>query len=185
MKIFSKKLTKTDVESRLCIKSKSLDFFPAFEGGHHAQVLRVEDEEGKEWRFRLIIRRGRYGKPVLSAADWLRFIKSKQLESGFKVRFSRKKMKLKEKLILIDVENRFSIRSKLKSSLIFLQHILSNTFDSCKKEHVGYDQPAVLIIYGQDILSVGGVRMQLKKWHHLLKLTAGSANFDDLDNIQD
>ncbi|XP_031268078.1 uncharacterized protein LOC116126532 [Pistacia vera] len=112
MKIFSKKLTKTDVENRLCIKSKSLDFFPAFEGGQHAQVLSVEDEEGKEWRFRLIIRRGRYRKPVLSAADWLRFIKSKQLEIGFKVQLFKEedeasgevkyKIKLKKPVLLFN-----------------------------------------------------------------------------------
>ncbi|KAJ0099953.1 hypothetical protein Patl1_22025 [Pistacia atlantica] len=55
------------------------------EGDQPAQVLRVEDEERGEWRFHLTIRRGRYRKPVLSAVDWLRFVRSKQLESGFKV----------------------------------------------------------------------------------------------------
>ncbi|KAJ0014801.1 hypothetical protein Pint_21059 [Pistacia integerrima] len=65
---------------------KPFFFFPHFEGGQHAQVLiRVDDEQGNEWRFRLLVREGRYRKSVLSAGDWLRFVRSKQLERGFKV----------------------------------------------------------------------------------------------------
>ncbi|KAJ0017599.1 hypothetical protein Pint_09616 [Pistacia integerrima] len=81
-KIFSKKLTKTDVENRLSVTTKSLSSFPPF--GEHQNYLDilVDDDEGHKWPFRLVVRRGRYGKPVLSVG-WLHFVGTKQLQSGF------------------------------------------------------------------------------------------------------
>ncbi|KAJ0100582.1 hypothetical protein Patl1_22047 [Pistacia atlantica] len=88
-KIFSKKLTQTDVRNRLSVRTRSLHFFPPFEDGQNAQDLMVEDEQGKPWPFRLVVRsRGRYKKPVLTAG-WREFVSKKELEIGFKVKFFR------------------------------------------------------------------------------------------------
>ncbi|KAJ0043589.1 hypothetical protein Pint_19379 [Pistacia integerrima] len=88
-KIFSKKLTQTDVRNRLSVRTRSLHFFPPFEDGQNAQDLMVEDEQGKPWPFRLVVRsRGRYKKPVLTAG-WREFVTKKELQIGFKVEFFR------------------------------------------------------------------------------------------------
>lgn len=88
MKIFKKKLTKTDVEKRLAMRTKSLIHFPTFAAGQHAQILKVEDFQDKqEWRFRLTIRRrGKYSKPVLSRG-WVKFVQTKMLQIGDQVEF--------------------------------------------------------------------------------------------------
>ncbi|TXG56643.1 hypothetical protein EZV62_017956 [Acer yangbiense] len=68
------------------MKSKSLPHFPGFEEWQYAQSLRIEDENGKYWVFRLSIRRRGYKKPVLSAG-WLRFVKTNNLQIGDQVHF--------------------------------------------------------------------------------------------------
>ncbi|KAJ0017328.1 hypothetical protein Pint_09623 [Pistacia integerrima] len=57
-KIFSKKLTKTDVENRLSVTTKSLSSLPPF--GEHQNYLDIslDDDEGHKWPFRLVVRRG-------------------------------------------------------------------------------------------------------------------------------
>ncbi|KAJ0079682.1 hypothetical protein Patl1_22553 [Pistacia atlantica] len=86
MEISSKKLSKTDIENRLSMETRSLEHLPPFPAGQNFQDLYVEDEEEKVWRFRLIIRRGPYQKPVLSAG-WRKFVKKKKLQKGFQVKF--------------------------------------------------------------------------------------------------
>lgn len=71
------------------METRMLDFLPPFPPCHNAQNLDVVDEEGNEWRFRLIIRDGkRYPKPVLSAG-WREFVRQKGLQKGYKVEFFR------------------------------------------------------------------------------------------------
>ncbi|KAK0599375.1 hypothetical protein LWI29_004736 [Acer saccharum] len=70
------------------MKSKSLPHFPGFEEGQHATSLKIKDENGKDWDFRLSIRRRGYKKPVLSAG-WLHFVKTNNLQIGDQVHFLR------------------------------------------------------------------------------------------------
>ncbi|KAJ0009821.1 hypothetical protein Pint_34051 [Pistacia integerrima] len=83
-KIFTKRLNKIDVEHRLSILIGPLTFFPCFKDNHKVQVLKIDDEEGNAWPFQMIISKGSCGKIVMSGA-WLQFVRSKQLQSGFKV----------------------------------------------------------------------------------------------------
>ncbi|KAJ0079194.1 hypothetical protein Patl1_22318 [Pistacia atlantica] len=64
----------------------SLQHLPRFPVGKNLQILKLEDEEGEKWTFNLIIRKGTYQKPVLSAG-WRKFVKKKNLQKGFKVEF--------------------------------------------------------------------------------------------------
>ncbi|GAY61607.1 hypothetical protein CUMW_211290 [Citrus unshiu] len=91
MAVYSKILTATDISTRLEVNASSLrGFFPAFEPGQYQQVLDVEDENGKNWKFVLCIRQqGQYEKPYISQATWHPFVLEKQAEVGDEVEFSR------------------------------------------------------------------------------------------------
>ncbi|KAJ0013498.1 hypothetical protein Pint_19715 [Pistacia integerrima] len=86
MKISSKVLSNTDIHNRLSMETRSLQHLPRFPVGQNCQILYLEDEEGETWTFHLIIRKGTYQKPVLSAG-WKKFVKKKNLQKGFKVEF--------------------------------------------------------------------------------------------------
>lgn len=85
-KIFSKKLTKTDVGVRMSIPTKKLVHFPRFQHGCHAIKLLVEDEEGHKFNMWCAVRRQRHKKPVMTTG-WKRFISTKNLNIGDKVTF--------------------------------------------------------------------------------------------------
>ncbi|XWS62845.1 hypothetical protein CRYUN_Cryun06bG0045500 [Craigia yunnanensis] len=84
MKLFSKLLSKTDVRKRLSIPMKIFVSFPRFKVGHTLD-LKVKDESGSLWLFRLCIRKN-YLKPVFSKG-WCKFVQSKNLKVGDKVKF--------------------------------------------------------------------------------------------------
>ncbi|KAL9431424.1 hypothetical protein AB3S75_026583 [Citrus x aurantiifolia] len=84
--LFSKTLTKTDINNKFSVKSKSLPSFPPFGAQTYAQDFNAEDEEGKKWLFRLIIRKGKHKKPVISAG-WRSFVRQKKLKIDDKVLF--------------------------------------------------------------------------------------------------
>ncbi|ESR44610.1 hypothetical protein CICLE_v10003852mg, partial [Citrus x clementina] len=92
MAVYSKSLTESDVSTRLAVTSSWLNnLFPPFPAGQYHQVLDVEDENGKKWKFVLCIRQeGQYDKPVISQATWRPFVVHKQAEVGDEVEFSRK-----------------------------------------------------------------------------------------------
>ncbi|KAK6254124.1 hypothetical protein QUC31_015844 [Theobroma cacao] len=83
--IFSKILTKTDVEKRLSIPTKHLKSFPCFQGGH-AVNFRAIDESGKVWPLQCSIRKGKYLKPVVFRG-WVEFVRSNKLEVSDKIKF--------------------------------------------------------------------------------------------------
>lgn len=90
MAVYSKILTKTDISTRLEVNASSLgDFFPPLPAGQYKQVLDVENENGKNWKFSLRIRQqGQYEKPCVSQGTWRPFVEEKQAEVGDKVEFS-------------------------------------------------------------------------------------------------
>lgn len=92
MEVYSKILTEADVSTRLVVESNTIDeFFPAFKAGQDSQDLVVEDENGERWAFRLFIRQGPFGKPIISAG-WRRFVESKQAKVGDQVVFSKERV---------------------------------------------------------------------------------------------
>ncbi|KAJ0049251.1 hypothetical protein Pint_16892 [Pistacia integerrima] len=88
--IFKKKLTRTDITSKLSVPRWCLNEFPPFEQGRHFQHLIVKDlEEPHIERYsylRLAIRRRGYAKPVI-AGGWLQYVKRKGLKPGDVVLF--------------------------------------------------------------------------------------------------
>ncbi|XVE66904.1 hypothetical protein DITRI_Ditri08aG0117500 [Diplodiscus trichospermus] len=84
MKLFKKFLSATDICKRLSIPMTSLAYFPRLKVGH-ALDLQVKDESGNLWTFRLSTRKKNYLKPVFSKG-WCKFVKSKNLEVGDKVK---------------------------------------------------------------------------------------------------
>ncbi|XVF01175.1 hypothetical protein REPUB_Repub04eG0065800 [Reevesia pubescens] len=89
MKLFSKLLSQTDIRKRLSIPMKSFVSFPRFKVGH-ALDLQVKDESGSLWLFRFSIRKKHYLKPVFSKG-WCKFVQSKNLQVGDKVKFYKEK----------------------------------------------------------------------------------------------
>ncbi|XVF67657.1 hypothetical protein PTKIN_Ptkin10aG0139000 [Pterospermum kingtungense] len=63
---------------------KGFASFPRFKGGH-ALDLKVKDDSGSVWLFRLSIRKKNYLKPVFSKG-WCKFVQSKNLKVGDKVK---------------------------------------------------------------------------------------------------
>ncbi|XVF00585.1 hypothetical protein REPUB_Repub04eG0013100 [Reevesia pubescens] len=79
MAIFSKILTKTDIEKRLSIPSKHLKSFPCFN-------FQARDESGKVWPLQCTIRKEKYLKPVISRG-WLEFVRSNKVQISDKITF--------------------------------------------------------------------------------------------------
>ncbi|GAY32635.1 hypothetical protein KPL70_009064 [Citrus sinensis] len=84
--LFSKTLTKTDINNKFSVKCKSLASFPPSGAQKYFQDFNAEDEKGKKWLFRLRIRKGKHKKPVTSAG-WRRFVRQKGLKIHDKVSF--------------------------------------------------------------------------------------------------
>ncbi|KAF5725858.1 hypothetical protein HS088_TW23G00588 [Tripterygium wilfordii] len=85
--IFSKILTKTDVEKRLSLPTKSLKSLPSFEVGRRCNVeFQAMDGNGRLWRFGCIIRKKGHPKPVLSKG-WIAFVAHNKLQIGDQVKF--------------------------------------------------------------------------------------------------
>ncbi|GLT77300.1 hypothetical protein SLA2020_488980 [Shorea laevis] len=86
--IFSKSLTKSDIEKRLSIPSQHLNSFPPVGNDFKAQ-FRAIDERDKSWTFKCSIRSKRlYPEPVVSEG-WFDFVRSVNLQIGDKVEFYR------------------------------------------------------------------------------------------------
>ncbi|OMO92221.1 hypothetical protein COLO4_17739 [Corchorus olitorius] len=87
--IFSKILTKTDVEKRLAVPSKHLKCFPRFKGHEHAvNIEAIDDQSGKICVFQCSIRKKNHLKPVISKG-WVQYVRNRQLRVGDKVKFYR------------------------------------------------------------------------------------------------
>ncbi|OAY39812.1 hypothetical protein MANES_10G123900v8 [Manihot esculenta] len=80
--LFSKMLTRTDIESGLCISTSSLSQLPFDEG---QQVnMHVHDEGGREWIFPCTIKEDENVGRFLSVG-WLDFVRFKDLRAGDQV----------------------------------------------------------------------------------------------------
>ncbi|KAJ0017330.1 hypothetical protein Pint_09621 [Pistacia integerrima] len=89
-KVFSKSLTKTDINHRLCIPTNSLPMFPPFAEGSNIQSLIVHDmeEAGIVLNLRFYVRQNGHPKPAL-AGDWVQFVRRKGLKIGDEVELFR------------------------------------------------------------------------------------------------
>ncbi|KAG6747376.1 hypothetical protein POTOM_049780 [Populus tomentosa] len=81
-KVFSKSVSKTDIESRLSFPTHFLHNFPVPEGSNLIE-FQVIDTRGKLWKFKLSFRSGSgaYRKPVITG-EWLSFVKDKGVQVG-------------------------------------------------------------------------------------------------------
>ncbi|MBA0874812.1 hypothetical protein Goshw_022431 [Gossypium schwendimanii] len=81
--IFSKNLSKTDVDARLSFPMKALKVFQFLEGENKTE-FEAADGIGKRWRFGLSKRKARHSKvhpkPVLSSG-WRAYVKAKGLQT--------------------------------------------------------------------------------------------------------
>ncbi|OMO94998.1 hypothetical protein CCACVL1_05653 [Corchorus capsularis] len=85
--LFTKQLSKTDVEKRLAIPTSSLRAFnlnvDAYSVGFEAEDMK----SGRIWQFQCTTRtKGFYSKPIISKG-WVQFVKFKQLRVGDRVTF--------------------------------------------------------------------------------------------------
>ncbi|KAF5731823.1 hypothetical protein HS088_TW18G00508 [Tripterygium wilfordii] len=87
--LFSKSLSLTDIRKRLSMPTTILPNLPSFTNGRHAMDLQVEDEGGKIWSMRCIIRKKGRKKPVLSRG-WTKFVHKNDLMTGDQVTFLKK-----------------------------------------------------------------------------------------------
>ncbi|KAL5789702.1 hypothetical protein ACOSQ2_004590 [Xanthoceras sorbifolium] len=109
MEIFTKLLTKSDIESKLVVPTTALQHFSMPEGGHCTDLM-VTDSTGQGWPFRLYIRAsGRYPKPLLTTG-WLQFVRTKGLQVGDEVIFSKE-------------EEKYKIEVKRHTFVLFGKHI--------------------------------------------------------------
>ncbi|GLT85818.1 hypothetical protein SLE2022_039930 [Rubroshorea leprosula] len=77
--LFQKPLKPTDITKRLAIRSKSLEFFPNFNGAHTVQLnIWYED---RVWPMVCSTRKRRYKKPVFSNG-WIPFVRRNHLDVG-------------------------------------------------------------------------------------------------------
>ncbi|XVE99756.1 hypothetical protein REPUB_Repub03eG0228400 [Reevesia pubescens] len=85
MEVFSKILTKTDVDKRLAIPTDCLKHF-RFDKNKDSESLQVMDENGGIWNLRCYTRRRGYSKPVLSSG-WRQFVTCSGIRAGDRVNF--------------------------------------------------------------------------------------------------
>lgn len=79
-KIFSKSLSRNDLENRLSIPASCLHFFRVPEGSNQIEFQAI-DTLGKPWSFKLSLRSGGYPKPVITG-EWLSFVREKGVKVG-------------------------------------------------------------------------------------------------------
>ncbi|KAJ0008396.1 hypothetical protein Pint_29445 [Pistacia integerrima] len=88
--VFEKKLTRTDITSKLSVPTRCLNQFPPFGQGRRASPLIVKDlgqtHIQRYWSFRLAIRQRGYAKPVIGG-EWRKFVDGKGLKPGDVVLF--------------------------------------------------------------------------------------------------
>ncbi|GLT85822.1 hypothetical protein SLE2022_039970 [Rubroshorea leprosula] len=78
-RLFKKPLKRTDITRRLAIRSKSLEFFPNFNGSHTVKLnIRYEDQV---WPMVCSTRKKGYKKPVFSNG-WIPFVRRNRLDVG-------------------------------------------------------------------------------------------------------
>ncbi|GLT63682.1 hypothetical protein SLA2020_362280 [Shorea laevis] len=87
--IFSKSLTKTDVQKRLSVPMTSLASLPDFKEGHKVDLwVRDASRQGKVWKFKCSIRKKNHPKPVF-CSEWLEFVRFIDLQVDDRIQFYR------------------------------------------------------------------------------------------------
>lgn len=85
--IFTKSLSRNDIQNRLSIPTKFLKFFPILkEGGQCAVDFLVRDTAGAKWSFRLSVSKQGLPKPCITG-DWLAFVRQNEVKMGDKITF--------------------------------------------------------------------------------------------------
>ncbi|TXG73671.1 hypothetical protein EZV62_002250 [Acer yangbiense] len=87
--IFSKDLTKTDIDTRLTIPTEALEHIEMPEGENNVDVscrYYKDGSHGTVWTFRCNKRRNGHPKPAFTTG-WLEFVRAKDLQIGDKVTF--------------------------------------------------------------------------------------------------
>ncbi|KAJ6427703.1 hypothetical protein OIU84_023157 [Salix udensis] len=110
--IFTKVLSKTDVEHGKAIRLKSFAVF-GIPQGKHSQKFDFLDmiSTGRSWSFRCSKRTNNsHPKPVLSS-DWIKYVKEKRLKEGDQVSFFHVKKDGEERL-------QFGVQALKKSRLM-------------------------------------------------------------------
>ncbi|KAJ0007965.1 hypothetical protein Pint_29325 [Pistacia integerrima] len=91
--VLEKKLTRTDINSKLSVPTRCLNHFPVFGQGRRAARLIVKDlgqtHIERYWSLRLAVRRRGYAKPVIGG-EWRKFVDRKGLKPGDVVLFFEK-----------------------------------------------------------------------------------------------
>ncbi|KAI9195777.1 hypothetical protein LWI28_017942 [Acer negundo] len=85
--IFSKDLTKTDIDTRLTLPMRALEHIRMPEGENNASVSCRYSNDGTEWTFRCYKRPNGHPKPAFTTG-WLEFVRAKDLRIGDTVTFS-------------------------------------------------------------------------------------------------
>ncbi|KAF2293891.1 hypothetical protein GH714_005487 [Hevea brasiliensis] len=88
--IFSKSLTRTDIENRLAVPKQALKLLPNF-GDRHRVCIRAKDHGGYFWSFECSIRRNGHPKPVLACSNWLAFVRYWDLRVGDTIQLHRER----------------------------------------------------------------------------------------------
>ncbi|XVF45886.1 hypothetical protein PTKIN_Ptkin02bG0243700 [Pterospermum kingtungense] len=114
--VFSKILTKTDVEKRLSVPSAKEQCFLEFRG-QHKKEFKVVDKKGKVWAFGCSIRKKKeYPKPVLSKG-WLQFVRSWELQIDDEVKLHRMQDKAGKGQYVIEVIKTATQRSSVDKTM--------------------------------------------------------------------
>ncbi|OMO76008.1 hypothetical protein COLO4_25716 [Corchorus olitorius] len=111
--LFTKQLSKTDVEKRLAIPTSSLRAFnlnvDACSVGFEAEDMK----SGRIWQFQCTTRtKGFYSKPVISKG-WVQFVKFKQLRVGDRVAVYKLNQNEAQVPYKIEVERKLKLLGKL------------------------------------------------------------------------
>ncbi|KAK1589188.1 hypothetical protein Q3G72_031315 [Acer saccharum] len=85
--IFSKSVTKTDINARLTVPTHALEHINMPVGDNNVYLF-PKDSKGKEWRFRCYTRLNGHPKPAFTTG-WLKFVEAMELQIGDEVTFSK------------------------------------------------------------------------------------------------
>ncbi|OAY44966.1 hypothetical protein MANES_07G020700v8 [Manihot esculenta] len=98
--LFSKLLTKTDLELQLIVPSDVLQRYPILDqNGHVSKFIISFDKNGKRWEFPLATRNtGPHPKPTVPPASWHPFVAEYGLRAGDSVLFYTRRDDLPDKI---------------------------------------------------------------------------------------
>lgn len=99
--LFSKLVTRADIEGCLAIPACSLGPLPSQQG--HSMNMRVHDDEGQEWTFPCFIQRNENVEPFLSVG-WIEFARQRNLRIDDKVSIHEEIIKIQDTATFIRIQ---------------------------------------------------------------------------------